>query len=438
MVFLLITLVIIFAGTWFGFHLAKEITVPIQKLAEGTQAIAQGDWDFKIDVKAKDEIGMLVNSFNKMTDDLKMGKERLEVANISLQKGNIELERRRAYIETVLESIATGVISVNNDGVITTFNASAEKILGIPSANVIGRHYQSALSLLPIDKVQELINKMRSIGKTAIEEEFQIELGNKLLRLGLSITTLMDEDNKYLGLVIVFEDLSELIKAQRVAAWQEVAKRIAHEIKNPLTPIQLSAQRLRKKFFEKSPDFNKIFDECTNTIVQEVNSIKTLVNEFSNFARMPAAMLSLNNLHEIINEVILLYRGAHRDIKVINNFGDNIPVINVDREQMKRVFVNLFENAVEAMNSKGTVWVNTFYDDSLKLVRVEVADEGMGINPDDKDKLFLPYFSKKKTGTGLGLAIVNRIISEHNGYIRVADNKPNGTTFIIELPVKAA
>lgn len=438
MVFLLITLIIIFAGTWFGFHLAKDITVPIQKLAEGTQAIAQGDWDFKIDVKAKDEIGMLVNSFNKMTDDLKLGKERLEVANISLQKGNIELERRRAYIETVLESIATGVISVNNDGVITTFNASAEKILGIPSANVIGRHYQSALSLLPIDKVQGLINKMRSLSKTAIEEEFQIELGNKLLRLGLSITTLMDEDNKYLGLVIVFEDLSELIKAQRVAAWQEVAKRIAHEIKNPLTPIQLSAQRLRKKFFEKSPDFNKIFDECTNTIVQEVNSIKTLVNEFSNFARMPAAMPSLNNLHEIINEVILLYRGAHRDIQIINNFEGNIPVINVDREQMKRVFVNLFENAVEAMNNKGTVWVNTFYDDSLKLVKVEVSDDGVGINPDDKDKLFLPYFSKKKTGTGLGLAIVNRIVSEHSGYIRVADNKPKGTTFIIELPVKAA
>ena len=153
---------------------------------------------------------------------------------------------------------------------------------------------------------------------------------------------------------------------------------------------------------------------------------------------MPAATPSPNNLHEIINEVIPLYRGAHRDIRIINNFGDNIPVINVDREQMKRVFVNLFENAVEAMNSKGTVWVNTFYDDSMKLVKVEVSDDGVGINPDDKDKLFLPYFSKKKTGTGLGLAIVNRIISEHNGYIRVADNKPKGTAFIIELPVKAA
>ncbi|MBI3354917.1 MAG: PAS domain-containing protein [Nitrospirae bacterium] len=439
MVFLLITLIIIFAGTWFGFHLAKDITVPIQKLAEGTQAIAQGDLNFKIvDIKARDEIGMLVNSFNKMTDDLKFSNERLAEANISLQKGNIELERRRGYIETVLESIATGVISVDKDGRITTFNSSAEKILGIPASDVIGKHYQSALHLLPLDKVQELINRMRSQGKAAIEEELQVELNNKPLRLGLNITALRDEDNNYLGLVIVFEDLTELIKAQRVAAWQEVAKRIAHEIKNPLTPIQLSAQRLRKKFHENASDFNKIFDECTNTIIHEVNSIKSLVNEFYNFARMPASMPAPNDLHEIINEVVPLYRSAHKDINIINNFAKGLPVINVDKEQFKRVFVNLFENAVEAMNNKGRVWVKTHYDSDLNLVKVEVADEGAGINPDDKDKLFLPYFSKKKTGTGLGLAIVNRIIADHNGYIRVTDNKPKGTTFVIELPVKAA
>ncbi|MBI5181760.1 MAG: PAS domain-containing protein [Nitrospirae bacterium] len=439
MVFLLITLIIIFAGTWFGFHLAKDITVPIQKLAEGTQAIAQGDLNFKIvDIKARDEIGMLVNSFNKMTDDLKFSNERLAEANISLQKGNIELDRRRGYIETVLESIATGVISVDRDGRITTFNSSAEKILGIPASDVIGKHYQSALHLLPLDKVQELINKMRSQGKAAIEEELQVGLNNKLLRLGLNITALRDEDNNYLGLVIVFEDLTELIKAQRVAAWQEVAKRIAHEIKNPLTPIQLSAQRLRKKFHENAGDFNNIFDECTNTIIHEVNSIKSLVNEFYNFARMPAARPAPNDLHEIINEVVPLYRSAHKDINIINNFEDGLPVINVDKEQFKRVFVNLFENAVEAMNNKGRVWVNTHYDSDLNLVKVEVADEGAGINPDDKDKLFLPYFSKKKTGTGLGLAIVNRIIADHSGYIRVTDNKPKGTTFVIELPVKAA
>lgn len=438
MVFLLITLIIIFAGTWFGFHLAKDITVPIQKLAEGTQAIAQGDLNFKIvGIKARDEIGMLVNSFNKMTDDLKFSNERLAEANISLQKGNIELDRRRGYIETVLESIATGVISVDKDGRITTFNSSAEKILGIPASDVIGKHYQSALHLLPLDKVQELINRMRSQGKAAIEEELQVELNNKLLRLGLNITALRDEDNNYLGLVIVFEDLTELIKAQRVAAWQEVAKRIAHEIKNPLTPIQLSAQRLRKKFHENASDFNKIFDECTNTIIHEVNSIKSLVNEFYNFARMPASRPAPNDLHEIINEVVPLYRSAHKDINIINNFAEDLPVINVDKEQFKRVFVNLFENAVEAMNNKGRVWVNTHYDSDLNLVKVEVADEGAGINPDDKDKLFLPYFSKKKTGTGLGLAIVNRIIADHNGYIRVTDNKPKGTTFVIELPVKA-
>ncbi len=439
MVFLLITLIIIFAGTWFGFHLAKDITVPIQKLAEGTQAIAQGDLNFKIvGIKARDEIGMLVNSFNKMTDDLKFSNERLAEANISLQKGNIELDRRRGYIETVLESIATGVISVDRDGRITTFNSSAEKILGIPASDVIGKHYQSALHLLPLDKVQELINRMRSQGKAAIEEELQVELNNKPLRLGLNITALRDEDNNYLGLVIVFEDLTELIKAQRVAAWQEVAKRIAHEIKNPLTPIQLSAQRLRKKFHENASDFNKIFDECTNTIIHEVNSIKSLVNEFYNFARMPASRPAPNDLHEIINEVVPLYRSAHKDINIINNFAEDLPVINVDKEQFKRVFVNLFENAVEAMNNKGRVWVNTHYDSDLNLVKVEVADEGAGINPDDKDKLFLPYFSKKKTGTGLGLAIVNRIIADHSGYIRVTDNKPKGTTFIIELPVKAA
>ncbi len=430
-----ITVMIIFSATWFGFYVARGITVPIQRLAEATEAIAQGDLSVRIAVKATDEIGTLVDSFNRMTEDLRGSKSKLEEANVSLLQSNLELDRRRAYTEAVVDTIASGVLSLDRDGRITTFNPSAERILGVWGDQLRGRPVSEAFKELGLDMFQHAYDRMLADGRDSLSVEGPVEVKGKFLTIGLNCARMKDETGKDLGFVLVFEDLTELIKAQKTAAWQEVAQRIAHEIKNPLTPIQLSAQRLRKKFFEKSPDFDGIFDESTQVIVNEVSSLKRMVDEFSKFARMPAPQMARESLHEVIREVVALYGGAHRDVEFIVNLDETLPPLSLDREQMNRVFVNLFDNAVQAMNQKGRLWVTTKYESKHHKAVVSVADEGAGIHPEDQDKLFVPYFSRKRTGTGLGLAIVHRIITDHDGQIRAANNEPKGAVFTFELPV---
>ena len=429
-----IGLVIILSGTWFGFQIAKGITVPIQKLAEGTKAVAAGDLNFRITAKGTDEIGVLVDSFNRMTQDLKFSKAELEQANASLQHSNIELDRRRAYIETVLDNIGSGVLSVDAGDRIATFNRSAERILSLKAEEIRGLSLIDVFKPIGLTMFMELVERLRSSTRETVAWEGQAELRGNTLVLGLNASRLRNETGRELGSVIVFEDLSALIKGQKAAAWQEVAQRIAHEIKNPLTPIQLSAERLRKKFFEKAGDFNDIFDQSTMTIVNEVNSLKRMVDEFSNFARLPAPVMERQSLHAALQDVILFYSAAHRDIEFLAQLDETLPRIMIDREQMKRVFVNIFDNAVQAMNGKGRLWVTTRAETKLRKIIIEVADEGVGIQPGDQENLFLPYFSKKKTGTGLGLAIVHRIISDHDGRIRAANNVPKGAIFTIELP----
>jgi len=433
--FLIMTLLIIFSATWFGFYLAKGITVPIQKLVEGTQAVAQGDLDFRIDARTSDEIGHLVNSFNQMTEDLRGSKTGLETANQSLKRSNLELDQRRAYTETILENIATGVISINNEGKITTFNRSAEKILEIKADVMKNQPYEETLRSLQLSLLNDLIQQAKAKKGKLIQQEVQIDYLQKALTLRVKISNLVDELGQPQGIVVTFDDLTELIKAQKVATWQEVARRMAHEIKNPLTPIQLSAQRLRKKFLEGATDFPTVLDDSTQIIIKEVRGLKTLVDEFSNFARMPAPTLLPCDLYEIIQEVVILYQGIHRNVQIIYQGPNQFPFIHLDREQIKRVFINLFENAIHAMGNKGRLWITASLDERDQKVRVEVADEGVGIHQEDFDKLFIPYFSKKKAGTGLGLAIVHRIVSDHNGHIRATRNTPKGTNFVIELPV---
>jgi len=433
--FFIILLLILFSATWFGLYLARGITVPLQKLAEGTHAVAQGDLEVQIDVQANDELGVLVDSFNKMTADLKQTQEKVKEANRSLTESNREIESRRAYMEGILQHIAAGVISVNEKGIITTFNPSAEKILNICAAEAIGEEYVSFFSKRKMEPMADLLSKIQRLKKTSMEEPLHLEVRKKSLTLRTAVSLLQGEDHRFLGGVIVFDDLTELIRAQKLATWQEVAQRIAHEIKNPLTPIQLSAERLRKKYFEHSDDFDKIFDESTRIVISEVHDLKNLVDEFSNFARMPAPRPTPQKIDPILKEVIALYQSAHKDITIGAHFDETAPPLNLDREQIKRVFVNLFENAVEAMNRQGALDISSSYDRTLQRVRVEVADEGSGISPEDLDKLFLPYFSRKKSGTGLGLAIVHRIVTDHNGQIRAVPRQPKGTTFVVELPV---
>jgi two-component system nitrogen regulation sensor histidine kinase NtrY len=427
----MVTLLIIFSATWFGFYLAKGITIPIQQLAEGTERVASGDLDFHIDIIAKDEIGKLVSSFNKMTQDLKVSKGQLEMTNI-------DLERRKEYIEIILKSIAAGVISIDKEGNISTINKSAEQMLGIEADTVLGKRYREVLDPEYRDAAREWIREINSTRKDTIEKQVTVNSKGQALTLLVHITILRAETGSFLGIVAIFDDLTQLVKAQRVAAWREVARRIAHEIKNPLTPIQLSAQRLRKRYGDKLKSDREVFDECTMTIMKQTDELKELVNEFSNFARMPAAKPAPSNLSEIINEVLLLFRQSHKDIRFEDVSGDGIPIMNLDRDQIKRVMINLFQNAVSAIESTGNggeVIVRTDYNDELQMVTVEISDTGCGIPEEDKPRLFEPYFSTKKSGTGLGLAIVNTIVSDHNGYIRVKDNQPRGIKFIIELPV---
>ncbi|MCD6307099.1 MAG: PAS domain-containing protein [Deltaproteobacteria bacterium] len=433
----IVTLLIIFSSIWFGFYLSKEITVPIKELAEGTHRIASGDYDFFIDLETKDEMGMLVNSFNKMTMDLKISKDRLEAANKELLASNLELEQRRLYMEIVLANVAAGVISVDARGKILTINKSAERMLDIRAAEIIGKGYKEVLAEEYCKIVDDFLRDEGLLRKGSIEKQIRLAAGNRRLTVLISLNVLRDDRGRYLGLVAVFEDLSEIEKAQRMAAWREVARRIAHEVKNPLTPIQLSAQRLKKRYGEILENGEKgIFNECTSMIITQVEELKRLVNEFSNFARLPAANPVPSNIARIIREAISLYREAHKDVRFVFNDPGNVPVFNLDREQIKRVLINLFDNAIEALDGNGEVTVDLHYDSVLKMVRIEVIDNGRGIGPENKSRLFEPYFSTKRQGTGLGLAIVNTIITDHNGFIRVKDNKPKGTRFIIELPAR--
>jgi len=436
-ILLVITLLIVFFSIWIGRYLAKEITVPINELAEGTHAVASGNLDYRINTDSEDEIGLLVNSFNRMTEDLKAGKSKLESANLDLRRTNIELDQRHRYIEIVLGNVPAGVISIDKLGKIVSINRVATEILGIEDEQVIGRNYREVLRPEDREVFREMIREMSEMKAEALERQMKVELKDKMMTVMVNLNALKDEAGNYLGMVAVLDDLTHLLKTQRMFAWKEVARRIAHEIKNPLTPIKLSAQRLRKKYLDKFEDDDNVFDECTTTIIKQVDELKTLVNEFSSFARMPASNPSDNDLNEIVMETVSFYKAGHRNVRFATSLDSRLPVLDVDRDQIKRVLINLIDNAVAAAGDGGEVRVETLLMEELQLARLEVIDNGAGIPAEVKQRLFEPYFSTKKAGTGLGLAIVSNIVADHNGYIRIKDNLPRGTRFIIELPLKA-
>ena len=438
----LVTLLIVFSATWFGLFLAKGITEPMQKLVEGTQKIVKGNLDFAIPKSSGDEIGTLVDSFNQMTRDLKSSKSQVEKAHTDLSKSNLELEQRRRYMEVVLRNVGTGVISLDSTGRIRTINRSAEKILGIEAVQVVGKAYTDLLQGEYLRLADELVRAVNRAENHSITRQIKLRVRIDMLTLLVKMAILRDEEERYLGMVVVVDDLTQLQKAQRAEAWREVARRIAHEIKNPLTPIQLSAQRLRKRYLNQFGQDGVIFDECTKTIITQVEELKNLVNEFSSFARMPAANPTPNPLNDIIREATVLHEEGHKNIRFEFKPDDRIPVFNLDKEQIKRVMVNLLNNAVAAVDAVagkdggGQILIESQLDPLMNLARVEVADNGCGVPPEDIPFIFEPYFSTKPSGTGLGLAIVNTIISDHHGYIRVKDNLPRGSRFIIELPIK--
>jgi two-component system nitrogen regulation sensor histidine kinase NtrY len=428
MILIFVTMLIVFAATWIGFHIAKSITVPIEKLVQATKEVSKGNLSVKVEDPASDEIGTLIESFNQMISDLKTSQE-------NIAQKTAEQAARKQYIETILNAINTGVIALDAQGSITTINPSARDMLAISGKNVTGRHYKDILSH---DHYRDFLKNIDAAMKSKYrlaDKEIQLVLNGQQTTIALTLTPLKQPGQDFSGMIVVLDDLSQLIKAQRMAAWKEVAQRVAHEIKNPLTPIQLNAERIIKNLKKAEPGGSDVIDQGARVIIQEAQTIKSLVDEFSDFARLPKINLQPASVHDIIGQVVTMFRGIFADVQFDMALSPDVPAsLQLDPEQMKRVFINLIDNAIDAMNKKGKIFIHTFYDREANQVRIEVSDTGPGILIDDKDKLFLPHFSTKKKGTGLGLAIVSQIIKEHNGAVQVHNNRPGGAKFTLQLP----
>jgi len=431
--FVMLTLMIMVAATWLGLYLAKRITRPVQMLAAAADEIGAGHLDHRVDVQAGDEFASLIDAFNRMAGDLAASRRRLERSAIELERKHEDVEGRRQYVETVLDRIATGVISVDNEGRIRTWNSAATRLLGIDS-RVDGLRVPAVFGAPELEPLARLITDRSSRKDEAMPQEVAISRDGRELHLLVMITPLRRAEGRADGVVVVFDDVSPLIRAQKVAAWREVARRLAHEIKNPLTPIQLSAERLQRHFAGAPAATRALVDECATAIVTEVEALKGLVDEFSQFARMPAPRATPTDLHGLLDDALALYSGLFSDVEIRTRYADSLPKVSADPEQIRRVIINIVDNAIEAVERRGAIDIETQHDAGHSLVRIVVADNGPGIPAAERDKLFLPYYSTKHRGSGLGLAIVRRIVAEHGGSIDVSDNVPRGTRFAIELP----
>ncbi len=432
---LIVTLLIIFSAVWFGFYVAQGLTGPIGKLAVALKRVSDGEMDFILEKESDDEMGQLIDSFNMMTRDLATSSQQLEEANRALRESNLELDNRRQYIETILQNVAAGVISFDKSGRITTINRFAEELLGIDKDFFLDKDYRSVLQPSHRAILEGFLRDLVVSGKNLIQRPIRLTVRDETFSLLVNFTKLTDENHQDQGMVLVFDNLTQLEKAQRMAAWREVAQRIAHEVKNPLTPIQLSAQRLRKKYLERLGDDGEVFESCTRTIVNQVEELKRLVSEFSNFARMPVVQKSINNLEDMIREVLVLYEEGHKNSAITFQAKDTVADFSFDRKQIKQVLINLLDNAIAVLpDPGGKIDIVVESDPVNKSVLIEVRDNGPGVADADKSRLFEPYFSTKKSGTGLGLAIAATIVSDHNGTIKVRDNEPTGAVFIVELP----
>jgi nitrogen fixation/metabolism regulation signal transduction histidine kinase len=419
MLMVLLTLFVLYVATWIALFLAKQISVPITALLEGASQVRTGNLKHRVQVKAVDELGSLVRSFNQMTEEL--------------ESSSAELDRRRRFTEAILESIPTGVLSIGADGSIQLVNQALLKIFP-PGQVARATRLEDLFSREDTAEIKYLMKRARRTGVAAR----QMDLSTEHRKLSLSVTVAALEEKLTSGFVMVLEDTSELLRAQKAAAWHEVARRVAHEIKNPLTPIALSAERIDRQVnrLDLPPAAARILRECAETIAKSVDSVKTLVDEFSQFARFPAAQPVPSDLNEVVRDALSVFKDRLEGIAIQTSFAPGLPAVDLDREQFQRAVVNLVDNAAEAMQESlvKKLYVATQWG-SAETVELVVADSGCGVSPEDKEKLFLPYFSTKNRGTGLGLAIVSHIVAEHNGLIRVEDNQPTGARFTVEIPV---
>jgi two-component system, NtrC family, nitrogen regulation sensor histidine kinase NtrY len=431
--FLMVTLLILFGAIWMGSYLAKRITRPVQMLAAAAREIGAGHLDQHVEPQSNDEFGALTEAFNVMAGELAASRRKVERSTLELERKNVEVEGRRRYIETILERIATGVVSIDAAGVVTMVNGAAARLLGLDHS-ALGRPAFVVFERANLQALQAMVDAAARAKASPTAQEIAMQRAEQELHLAAVATPLVGDTGGYEGVVLVLDDVTPLIRTQKVAAWREVARRLAHEIKNPLTPIQLSAERLRRHFTDAPAGARALVDECTNTIVGEVESLKGLVDEFSQFARMPSPRAALVDPHQLLNDTLALYDGLLAEVTIERRFAPDVKAVRLDPEQIRRVMINLVDNAVEVMERRGCIVVETQRDAANNVIRIVVADNGPGIPPAEREKLFLPYYSTKGRGSGLGLAIVRRIIAEHGGSIEVSDNQPSGTRFTIELP----
>ena len=442
-VLLLLTVVVLFATTWLALFLSKLVTRPVIALAEAMQEISRGRLDYRVEIFAADEIGDLVQSFNRMAEDLESSRRQIEASSRDLSAANVALEQRRRHIETILESIPNGVLSLNADRKVTHVNDALLRLFrpngsdsAVPKV-LIGASLREVFSADVLDNLEPLLRRADRLGTTTTQME--MEMPHVALNVAVTVATLKHEDQD-LGYVLVFEDLSDLLRAQKQAAWREVARRVAHEIKNPLTPIALSAERIQRHLSRSSrPDAAtlQVLHTCAETIAGAVETVRTLVDEFSTLARFPTAQPQPANINAIVETTLAMFNGRLENIRVRTRLAPELPTVMADAEAIKRALANLVDNAAEAMQDVvfREIQISTALVASREAVEIVVADTGPGVTQELKERLFLPYFSTKKRGTGLGLAIVSRIIEDHHGSIRVEENKPAGTRFVVELPV---
>lgn len=431
-----VLLVIIFLSTWFGFYLAKQITIPLQALAEKTKEASLGRLDFRLEETSRDEVGILVESFNEMAQRLRKSHHALETSRQQLEKARQESEEGRRYMEIILGNIGSAVISLDPKYRVVMVNKAAERTIGVSLEEVVGRSLEEVIPAQLLSVVRGLVEELVRGSFEAVHTETLLTLDNGQVPFRVLVGGLKDESGQTLGTVVVMDDLTDVVKAQRVLAWKEVARRMAHEIKNPLTPIKLSAQRLRKRHSELLLAEGSVMEECTRTIIEQVDHLQEMVNEFQKFARMPEPKRSPEDLNQVVRDVVRLYGESHPHVAVDVELDPELPMVPLDREQMQRVLINLLNNALAVLPAQGgKIQIRTAFNRGLRVIRAEVADNGPGIPPAHKARLFEPYFSTKEGGMGLGLTIARSIVAEHGGYIRVLDNEPQGTRFVIELPL---
>jgi two-component system nitrogen regulation sensor histidine kinase NtrY len=413
------TLIIIFSALWVSLRLAGWITEPVRSLALATEQVASGNLRVQVSSRRRDEMGLLIESFNRMVRELREGKE--------------SLQRAFANMENIVRNIQSGVISVDAEGQVAAINDAACRILGVQAQEVTGKPYGALLQAVSSEELETLVRSINLSSLGEMEKEVPVTLKGAKRLLRVSITGLKDSVGEHMGLLVVVDDITEVIKAQRAIAWQEVARRMAHEIKNPLTPIRLSTERMLKKWSGGDKDFDAVFERSARTIIREVDGLRRLVDEFSRLGKMPEMRRAPTDLMSVVREAAALYSN-YRGLTIRVEGPGELPPVPLDEEQFKRVLINILDNAAEAMGKKGTIEVLVSREHESQRFRIDIRDEGPGIPEADKEKLFMPYFSTRKNGTGLGLAIADRIVSEHGGTIRVRDGEPRGSVFTIEVP----